>query len=48
MDREEMIKFIVAAIEAIEGVTVSPEHFKGYTELQLVEQMDWYDYLLDK
>jgi len=48
MTREEKVKFLVEAIEEVEGVKVSPEHFAEYSDEQLEEEVEWFDYLLTK
>lgn len=48
MTREEKIKFIVEAIEEVEGVKVCPDHYEQYSDEQLEEEAEWYDYLLTK
>jgi hypothetical protein len=48
MTKEEKIKFIVLAVEEIEGVKISPSIFKEYSNVQLDKEVEWYDYLLTK
>lgn len=48
MDREEMIEFIVIAIEEIEGVSLSYDYFKDYTHEELIEKVDFYEHVLEK
>jgi DNA replication initiation complex subunit (GINS family) len=48
MTREEKIKFIQKAVFDVEGVTISDGHFDDYTEEMLNEEVEFYDYVLDK
>lgn len=48
MDREEKINYLIKMIEAVEGVDLEPDYFEEYTEDQLDDEMDWFDYLLTK
>ncbi|WP_345817295.1 hypothetical protein AAYR26_00340 (plasmid) [Bacillus licheniformis] len=48
MSREEKIDWIIEAIWNIEGATVGRAYFDNYTNEELDEEIDWYDYLLDK
>jgi hypothetical protein len=48
MTREEKVKWIIEAIDMVEGVTVSPSFFEKHTDEDLDKEMDWYDYLLGK
>ena len=46
--RDEKIKFLIEAIDAIEGVRLDPGYFDNYSEAQLDDEVEWLDYLLDK
>lgn len=48
MTRSEKIKFLLMAVEAIEGVVLEPDYFEKYSEEQLDDEVEWLDYLLDK
>lgn len=48
MSREEKVKFLVEAIYYVEGVKVAPEYFAAMSDEQLDEEVEWYDYLMDK
>lgn len=48
MNREELIKFIVWAINEVEGVEVSPDLFEGHSDEKLEEEADFLDYVLGK
>lgn len=48
MTREEKIKFIIKAIDEIEGVLLTPEYFKDYSDENLDKEVERCDYLLDK
>lgn len=48
MTRDEKIKFLIWAVEEIEGVNLGPDYFKQYSDAQLDDEVEWLDYLLDK
>lgn len=48
MSRDEMIDFLVKAIEVVEGVQVAPQHFEKFNDGELYKEVEWYDYLLGK
>ncbi|WKV22537.1 hypothetical protein [Bacillus phage vB_BceS-M2] len=47
-ERQELIKFCVGAVEAIEGVIVPETEFSNMTDEELKKEADWFDYLMDK
>ncbi|TDR53918.1 hypothetical protein [Paenilisteria rocourtiae] len=47
-EREKYIAFLVWAAEEVQGVEVCKTDFMRLTDTALVEEVDWYDYLLDK
>ncbi|WP_299094233.1 hypothetical protein [uncultured Metabacillus sp.] len=48
MTREEKVKLIIDTVWNIEGVKVDPKFFEHHSYEELDEEVDWYDYLLDK
>ena len=48
MTRDEKIKFIIEAIDEVEGAIVAPPYFESYTDDELDKEVLWYDYLLGK
>lgn len=48
MTRDEKIKFLIWAVEAIEGVHLGPDYFNQYSDDRLDDEVEWLEYLLDK
>lgn len=48
MDREEKIRFIIKAIEEVEGVRLREEYFADYSEAMIDDEVEWMEYLLTK
>jgi hypothetical protein len=48
MTRDEKINFLIKAIDAIEGIELTPEYFEEYSDAKLDDEVEWMDYLLDK
>lgn len=48
MNRDEKINYLIKMIDEIEGVDLEPEYFEEYTEAQIDDEIDWFDYLMTK
>lgn len=48
MTREEKVNFLVESIWELEGATVGAAYFEDYTDEQIDEKFDWYEYLWTK
>lgn len=48
MTRDEKIKFLIEAAREFEGVILTDGDYMSYTDEQIDEEVEWYEYLLDK
>jgi hypothetical protein len=48
MSREQKIQFIIDSIWHLEDATVGASYFEDYTDKEIDEEVEWYEYLWTK